>query len=252
MQATRPFSLTPTRPHSIDMDRSDQAGDRSFYSGSTTPENATDEVLADRAMSRTEGHSPENDQRTTDLEVSKLAKRLSRQSTWSGVQSNPFDAEEGSVLDPHSPNFRSREWAKSMIKLQESEHFPGRTAGVAFENLNVHGYGEATDYQKSVGNVWLQLLNYGKKIAGLGKKPRRIDILRDFEGLVESGEMLVVLGPPGSGCSSFLKTMTGDTRGFTVDKGSYLNYQGITDFEMHKYFRGETIYTAEGEPPAMI
>ncbi len=30
-----------------------------------------------------------------------------------------------------------------------------------------------------------------------------------------------------------------------VDDGSYLNYQGIPPEKMHKYFRGEAIYTAE-------
>lgn len=191
---------------------------------------------------------PSDGQESAGSKLSELAERLSRQSTQSNVLGNPFEAEEGSALDPHSPHFRYREWAKAMMKLQESEHFPGRTAGVAFENLSVHGYGDATDYQKSVGNVWLQLLEVGKKLVGLGKKPRRIDILRESEGVVESGEMLVVLVPPGSGCSSLLKTITGDTRGLTVDSESYLNYQGITAQQMHKYFRGETIYTAEGQP----
>ena len=132
-----------------------------------------------------------------------------------------------------------------MIKLNEAENkTPGRTAGIAFRNLNVHGYGAATDYQKDVGNIWLEALGVAEKALGQAK-PRRIDILRDFEGIVHSGEMLVVLGPPGSGCSTFLKTITGESHGFVVDEGSYLNYQGIPPAKMHKYFRGEAIYTAE-------
>lgn len=58
--------------------------------------------------------------------------------------------------------------------------------------------------------------------------------------------MLVVLGPPGSGCSTFLKTIAGETHGFFVDESSYLNYQGISPELMRKNFRGEAIYTAEG------
>jgi ATP-binding cassette subfamily G (WHITE) protein 2 (PDR) len=54
----------------------------------------------------------------------------------------------------------------------------------------------------------------------------RIDILQNFEGIVRAGEMLVVLGPPGSGCTTFLKTISGETHGFHIDKESYLNYQG--------------------------
>lgn len=79
----------------------------------------------------------------------------------------------------------------------------------------------------------------------LGYKGRKIDILQGLDGVVHAGEMLVVLGPPGSGCSTFLKTISGETHGFYVDDKSYLNYQGISPKRMHKDFRGEAIYTAE-------
>ena len=56
---------------------------------------------------------------------------------------------------------------------------------------------------------------------------RKINILKGLDGLVESGEMLVVLGPPGSGCSTLLKTIAGETHGIYVNGKSYLNYQGM-------------------------
>lgn len=62
------------------------------------------------------------------------------------------------------------------------------------------------------------------KITGRGK--RKIQILRNFEGLVKSGEMLVVLGRPGSGCSTLLKTIAGETHGFYINEGTHINYQG--------------------------
>ena len=46
------------------------------------------------------------------------------------------------------------------------------------------------------GNVALELVGLTKKLLGLGK-PRKIDILQNLDGVVHSGEMLVVLGPPG-------------------------------------------------------
>ncbi|KAF1820072.1 ATP-binding cassette multidrug transporter [Dissoconium aciculare CBS 342.82] len=177
--------------------------------------------------------------------IADLALTLSRRPTFNNVPSNPFEAEKDSALDPHSPNFRAREWVKSMIKLNRDDgRTPLRTGGFAFRNFGAHGFGNATDYQKDVGNIWLETVGLTKKVLGLSK-PRRIDILRDFEGVVESGEMLVVLGPPGSGCSTFLKALTGETHGFNVNDESYVNYQGIPTKKMHKYFRGEAIYTAE-------
>ena len=127
-----------------------------------------------------------------------------------------------------------------MFQLQSSnDRFLGRTAGVAFRNLSAHGFGAATDYQKSVGNVFFEAVGIARKWMGVGQ--RRIDILRNFDGLIKPGEMLVVLGPPGSGCSTFLKTIAGETHGFNVDKDSYINYQGISFEQMHRHFRGEAI-----------
>ena len=48
-----------------------------------------------------------------------------------------------------------------------------------------------------------------------------------------------------SGCSTFLKTVSGETSGFFLDKKSDINYQGIHPKQMHADFRGECIYTAE-------
>lgn len=198
-----------------------------------------------REMSASErklGSSDSDSQEYSDQTVARLARTITN---YSQVPSNPFNAEKDSELDPHSPNFRARSWVKSMIKLnREDGNNPERQGGVAFRGLSAHGWGSGTDYQKDVGNIWLEGIGAVKKLLGLAK-PNRIDILRDFEGLVESGEMLVVLGPPGSGCSTFLKTMTGEVHGFEVDADSYLNYQGIPAQEMHTHFRGEAIYTAE-------
>lgn len=85
-----------------------------------------------------------------------------------------------------------------MLNLQarDPEKWKLRTAGFAFKDLNVYGFGSATDYQKSVSNIWLEVVGLTKKLLGLGK-PRKIDILQNLDGVVHEGEMLVVLGPPG-------------------------------------------------------
>jgi len=158
--------------------------------------------------------------------VAALARRLTEHSTYSVSGQNPFTPEPDSTLDPNSPHFSPRSWAKAMLQLQsrDTKGYPLRTAGVAFRNLSVHGFGSATDYQKSVGNVILEGVGLVKRLVGSGQ--RKIDILQNLDGLVESGEMLVVLGPPGSGCSTFLKTISGETHGFVVDSTSQINYQG--------------------------
>ncbi|KAL4729018.1 Multidrug resistance protein [Fusarium chlamydosporum] len=175
-------------------------------------------------------------------EVMQLARQLTKRS--SAVPGTLFPQADG-PLNPSSPSFNAKKWAKAFYELRTdtSEGNPPRTTGVAFRNLNVFGFGSDTDFQKSVGNVFLEAGTMVKKL--LHDKQRRVDILRDLEGVVHSGEMLAVLGPPGSGCSTFLKTIAGDTHGFHIDGSSEINYSGIRPEEMRTAFRGEAIYTAE-------
>ncbi|KAK2764595.1 hypothetical protein FQN54_009290 [Arachnomyces sp. PD_36] len=190
-----------------------------------------------------------------EQEVVELARRVSQFSRRSSVfttedgSPNPFlHPERDPTLDPHSKEFNVRRWVKSILHVVSSdpERYPGRTAGVSFKNMNVHGYGTAADYQTDVGNSWLKMAGGIKSMLGFGKKTR-IDILRNFEGLVKSGEMLVVLGRPGAGCSTFLKTVAGETHGLYLDEGNDIQYQGISWDEMHSRYRGEVIYQAETE-----
>jgi ABC-type multidrug transport system ATPase subunit len=179
--------------------------------------------------------------------ISNLARTVTRASvrTVGGGYSNMFSADRDPVLDPHSEHFNAKAWTKTLVGIQsrDPERYPSRTAGVAYKNLNVHGFGVPTDYQKTFGNYPLEIGSLFNKITGRGK--RKIQILQNFDGLIRTGEMLVVLGRPGSGCSTLLKTISGETNGFFIDDNSTINYQGISREQMHNDFRGECIYQAE-------
>ncbi|KAJ5282097.1 hypothetical protein N7505_000077 [Penicillium chrysogenum] len=162
--------------------------------------------------------------------VGQLARQLTRQSTRfsvNGTLNNPFtNGDSKSTLNPNSPNFKVRDWMKMLlaIRSRNPDKYPDRTAGISFKNLNVHGFGSPTDYQKDVMNSVLELGTMVRRLAGL--KLQKIQILRDFDGLVKSGETLVVLGKPGSGCSTLLKTIAGEMNGIEMSEDSVLNYQG--------------------------
>ncbi|KAI9147172.1 ZEB2-regulated ABC transporter [Paramyrothecium foliicola] len=181
--------------------------------------------------------------------VQDLARAMTRQSTHYDTPTDGralfgIDNPE-SPLNPNGKNFSARAWAKSLSQYS-IEHGAGyRQAGFCFQNLNVFGYGTETDYQKDVGNVILGLPDMVTNLFAQNRGQRRIDIVQNFDGVVRAGEMLVVLGPPGAGCSTFLKSIAGETNGIYIDDKSYLNYQGITAKEMHTAHKGEAIYTAE-------
>lgn len=177
-------------------------------------------------------------------QINQLARRFTSRSETGQPPLFPVQAE--SSLDPNSSTFNARKWAKAYYtsRTAASDGTKPRTTGLAFKNLDVYGFGTGVDFQKTVAHGLLQGANLVKKLVGRGEK-RRVDILRNLEGLVRQGEMLCVLGPPGSGCSTLLRTIAGDTHGFHVDEKAVLNYQGIRAGEMSTAYRGEAIYTAE-------
>ncbi|PVI00139.1 hypothetical protein DM02DRAFT_709144 [Periconia macrospinosa] len=174
-----------------------------------------------------------------DKTVNELVRKFTAQSEIHDLGS-PFVAAEGSRLDPKSDSFRARDWAKSFYNLRyRSDDAIPRVAGVAFQNLNVWGRGSPTDFQSTVGNNILKLPSL------FGRGTEKIEILQSVDGLLRPGEQLCVLGPPGSGCSTLLKTIASETHGFQVNPNSVLNYQGISAKDMGSAFKGEAIYTAE-------
>ncbi|KAH8829423.1 ABC-2 type transporter-domain-containing protein [Flagelloscypha sp. PMI_526] len=186
---------------------------------------------------------------TTAVQLERIH-TLARQATQHSIHhsTNPFlDTSANPQLDPNSSSFSAKAWIQTLVGLAP-ERYPHRSAGVSFKNLGVHGYGRPTDYQKDVGNLVLSAIGSVKEKLHIGKSHvHKIQILNEFDGLIKQGEMLVVLGRPGAGCSTFLKTISGDTHGFFVEPQSDIQYQGISYEQMHKHFRGEVIYNAETE-----
>ena len=201
-------------------------------------------VTSQREQGKTEdSHRDSRSESVMEDEIHELARRYTSESHTTPNMLFPVPAD--GPLDPNGSKFNARKWAKAFYALRETTtgDAPIRTSSVAFRDLGVHGYGTPTDFQKSVGNIFLEGLTVVKQL--LGRQKQRIDILHGVEGVVETGEMLMVLGPPGSGCSTMLKTIAGDTHGLYTDKQSTINYKGITPEQMHTAFKGEAIYTAE-------
>ena len=130
-----------------------------------------------------------------------------------------------------------------------SEEEKTRHVGLVFRNLKVKGMGLGAALQPTLSDPFLSLprlikgLLSGKKATG---KPPIRTILNDFTGCVRPGEMLLVLGRPGSGCSTFLKVLANQRFGFESIHGD-VTYGG-TDFKtMGKHYRGEVLYNPEDD-----
>lgn len=136
-------------------------------------------------------------------------------------------------------------------RQQQSEEELTRHAGVVWKNLTVKGKGLGASLQPTNGDFFLGLPRFLKSLftkgakAATGKPPVR-DILQDFTGCIRPGEMCLVLGRPGSGCSTFLKVIGNQRFGYEAIEGD-VTYGGTDAETMQKKYRGEIIYNPEDD-----
>lgn len=69
-------------------------------------------------------------------------------------------------------------------------------------------------------------------------------------GVLKPGEMCLVLGRPGSGCTTFLKSIANYREEYASVEGD-IRYAGIDAHTMAEFYKGEVVYNEEGgiSPP---
>ncbi|GLB10046.1 hypothetical protein AtubIFM57258_005985 [Aspergillus tubingensis] len=131
---------------------------------------------------------------------------------------------------------------------------PAKKVGVVFKDVTVKGVETGASFVRTlpdavIGTFGPDLYNIVCKFAPklrFGRKPPVRDLLHEFTGAVREGEMMLVLGRPGAGCSTFLKTIANDREAFAGVEGE-ISYGGMSAEEQHKHFRGEVNYNQEDD-----
>ena len=127
------------------------------------------------------------------------------------------------TVDPSSPSFDFERWSHILVNLRNELGLPTPPrSGFAFRKLTVYGSGPAVEQQDTVWTLLTSLINFRAWFRPKHSKT----ILQDLDGVVQKGELLLVLGRPGSGCTTFLKTITGEMRSLELDSASVLHYTG--------------------------
>ena len=110
---------------------------------------------------------------------------------------------------------------------------------LVFTHLSVFGTAKTSNTQETVASV-LELPF--RRLFRIERKQPKRQILHNIQGLIKSGELVAVLGKPGSGCSTFLKTVAGQLNGLELGENAVINFSGIAQDQMRHHFRGEIKY----------
>jgi ATP-binding cassette, subfamily G (WHITE), member 2, SNQ2 len=124
---------------------------------------------------------------------------------------------------------------------QKAEKTVNKThLALTWQNLAVTG----VDSKAVLGSDIFSHVNPVEHIRGLRNHPKTITILKDFNGQVRPGEMLLVLGRPGSGCTTFLSAVANKRKSFLSVEGNVF-YGAMSHTEARRY-KGAVIYNSEG------
>ncbi|KAK4133588.1 hypothetical protein BT67DRAFT_54561 [Trichocladium antarcticum] len=129
-----------------------------------------------------------------------------------------------------------------------------KKVGVVFRNLTVKGVGRGASFVRTLPRAILGTFgpDLYRLLRGLipgtrvGRGAELRTLLHDFTGVVRHGEMMLVLGRPGSGCSTFLKVIANSRDSYAAVEGD-VSYSGIPAAEARKHYRGEVVYNAEDD-----
>lgn len=268
--------LTPQRPPTAQVDRSfigidisdmDDAytggkEDKDNVSGSDSSNEdiVNDSVAPD--VNDTLYHGFDNDVRNDILNLTRrlstssqtlLAKTMSNQSYASNLGDHiKRQIEIDPRLNPDSPEFEARYWVECLRRLQlnNSETFKPADLGIIYKDLSCHGFKVDEDFELDFVNAPYKIVRnfIREKLSSETKRRSQMfDILKPMDGIIKPGELTVLLGKPGAGCSTLLKTIANNTYGFEVDENSVLSYSGLTPDQIIKNYRGDVVYCAETE-----
>ncbi|OSX63435.1 hypothetical protein POSPLADRAFT_1074039 [Postia placenta MAD-698-R-SB12] len=148
------------------------------------------------------------------------------------------------TLTPGDGPFDFEKTLKHVVRRIDESDIKRRELGVVFEGLRVVGQAASSSFQPTLGSEMnpFKIVEIIRNI----RHPAVRDILSGFEGCVRPGEMLLVLGRPGAGCSSLLRTLANQRSDFHAVLGD-VRYDCFTPEEIHKRYRGDVQYSPEDD-----
>lgn len=145
-------------------------------------------------------------------------------------------------------------------RFMREGHFEKRTdgksdkkVGVIYKDLTVKGIGSTTSFVRTLPDAILGTFGPDlyhiicRFVPALARRTGETrTLINGFSGCVRNGEMMLVLGRPGSGCSTFLKAIANNRESYAEVTGD-VTYGGIPADKQKKMYRGEVVYNQEDD-----
>jgi ATP-binding cassette subfamily G (WHITE) protein 2 (SNQ2) len=211
------------------------------------------------SISRTRSHAQSERPNTG------LARTISRKSTHKSIQhqqstahtddnadEKPDDVE--AAADDEDDGFELHQFMKEGHFEKRKNGESAKKVGVVWKNLTVKGLGSTATFARTLPDAILGTFgpDLYKIVSGflpalkLSSHSQTRTLVNDFSGVVKDGEMVLVLGRPGSGCSTFLKAIANNRESYASVEGD-VSYGGIPADKQKKQFRGEVNYNPEDD-----
>ncbi|KAI1353681.1 ABC-2 type transporter-domain-containing protein [Xylaria sp. FL0043] len=188
--------------------------------------------------------------RTHETQASRVRRIRSSRGAKEGASHHDPDAEGGATGDD---DFELAKFMREGRFERRTEAGSEKRVGVVYRNLTVKGIGSAASFVRTVPDAVIGTFgpdlwhNITKLFPSLQfRKPPTRTLIHDFTGCVRDGEMMLVLGRPGAGCSTFLKAITNNRESFAAVEGD-VSYGGIPAKKQKKMYRGEVNYNPEDD-----
>ncbi|RAK91395.1 ABC multidrug transporter [Aspergillus costaricaensis CBS 115574] len=141
-------------------------------------------------------------------------------------------------LNPESRDFSLYRWLRKMMcMLNRGTH--NDLSATTFQNLHVLGLRPEARKLTALG-VFSALLR-PRDIFSLGRKSPK-SIVRNLNGVISNGELLLILGRPEAGCSTVAKTLCGKLDGLKLDPESVFHYHGISHQQTLENVKRASLY----------
>ncbi|CAG8940173.1 unnamed protein product [Penicillium salamii] len=125
----------------------------------------------------------------------------------------------------------------------------GRRLGVSFNNITVQGHTGSQRTVLDLPEILLQILKAPvqliEHVVRKQTKPRS-NIVQGVSGVAFPGETMLVLGRPGSGCTTVLKVIANNRESFEEVNGE-VSYGAISAQEMTNELKSEVVYSSEDD-----